>query len=522
MGLLAATLRWLAGRLIGFLLILGCLFALHLLIFRALPELQRTYSELERAPAVAAELEQRRQDLGRYERALEEARASAEVAVQQRREQLERRRVEWQRELKSLEERTGSLTKRLDEAANLQREYCESYNPFKRWFCSDMKRRFSDLEREINELRGQLTEQTEHARAQLALFQSHLKQLEGDPQRALQALTEQGAPGATTVRDGLAAAQDRAHFAQREVQRLEQELARLKALSASSSGWVLEQWKSAAPNLIWIALVVMLLPYGQRVLAYFVLMPLVARASPLRISPADALGSLDISQPAHTLELDTAQLGSVYCRAEFARPVSGAARSQLFYRATAPFISYAAGLFMLTRIDPDAGSGAPRLTLASPSDPNAILLRLDLKQHPGVVLHPRNVVALCGDVKLRTAWFLFSLHAWSTFQLRYIVFSGSGSIVLQGRGTLSAERLEQDTTRIEQKYVVGFESQLGYKTHRTETFLPYLVGKTPLVDDMFQGAGCYFWEKSPDQGHRSVTERTFDALFGAIGKLLGF
>ena len=48
------------------------------------------------------------------------------------------------------------------------------------------------------------------------------------------------------------------------------------------------------------------------------------------------------------------------------------------------------------------------------------------------------------------------------------------------------------------------------------------VAKTPLVDDVFVGTAFYFWQKGGSLERSSAVERTFDALFSAIGRLLGF
>ena len=43
-----------------------------------------------------------------------------------------------------------------------------------------------------------------------------------------------------------------------------------------------------------------------------------------------------------------------------------------------------------------------------------------------------------------------------------------------------------------------------------------------MVDDVFVGTAFYFWQKGGSLERSSAVERTFDALFGAIGRLLGF
>jgi uncharacterized protein (AIM24 family) len=195
---------------------------------------------------------------------------------------------------------------------------------------------------------------------------------------------------------------------------------------------------------------------------------------------------------------------------------------RLLYRLSAPFISYAAGLRLLTRVEGGADSDV-ELTLAAPDDPNAYLMRVDLERHPGLVIHPKHLVGVIGDLDLSTRWRPLSVHAWATWQLRYILFSGTGSLIVEGLGDVIATAAGSDrATKIEQKLIIGFDSRLTYTSGRTEVFWPYLFGKTPLVDDVFRGRGRFLWQKSTSARERNPLARGFDALFSVLGKLLGF
>jgi uncharacterized protein (AIM24 family) len=138
------------------------------------------------------------------------------------------------------------------------------------------------------------------------------------------------------------------------------------------------------------------------------------------------------------------------------------------------------------------------------------------------VFHPRHLVAVTGDVELWTTWRLFSVHSWLTGQLRYIGVRGNGRCVLEGFGDIVAQHVNDAPSRIEQELVVGFDARLRYATARTETFLPYFLGRTPLVDDVFTGEGVYMWQKNTHLGPRTLAEKWFEFFFGAVGKLLGF
>src|SRR5512139_632046 len=102
------------------------------------------------------------------------------------------------------------------------------------------------------------------------------------------------------------------------------------------------------------------------------------------------------------------------------------------------------------------------------------------------------------------------------------MFAGTGSLIVQGSGDVVAMTPRGKSTRIEQHLVMGFDSRLVVGVNRTEVFLPYLRGRTPLVDDEFTGHHPLFWQKSSTDGPSNPIARMFDAIFSALGKLFGF
>ena len=159
--------------------------------------------------------------------------------------------------------------------------------------------------------------------------------------------------------------------------------------------------------------------------------------------------------------------------------------------------------------------------LATPDDPDSYLMRIDFTDHPGLVMHPRHVVGVIGAPGLRTRW-RWGVLALATWQVRYIMFAGTGSLIVQGRGDVIADSPRGGSSRIEQHLVMGFDSRLVVGVDRTEVFWPYLWGRTPLVDDEFTGVHPFFWQKASTQGPSNPIAKVFDAFFSAFGKLLGF
>jgi hypothetical protein len=316
---------------------------------------------------------------------------------------------------------------------------------------------------------------------------------------------------------------------ERQLTNTESELAQKKAeeksledAQKSGAGWVLNQWARTWKWLAAIALLVIVLPVGIRTVSYFVLMPMVSRAhKPIHLATGreTATASLCTAAAQRTLRIQLGDGEVLSARSEHVRPVHGKIRSRLLYDWTSPFISFAAGLYGLSRVTGDASGSAA--TLATPNDPDSYLMRIDFEDHPGVIMHPKHVVGVVGEPDLQTRW-RWGIQAFARWQVRYIMFAGTGSLIVQGSGDVVATTPPGRPTKMDQNLVMGFDSRLSVRVNRTEVFWPYLRGRTPLVDDEFTGCHPFFWQKSTADGPRNPIARTFSALFSAVGKLFGF
>ena len=306
---------------------------------------------------------------------------------------------------------------------------------------------------------------------------------------------------------------------------LAQKLAEERSLAESQStaaGWVVNQWAQSWRWLAAIALLVLLLPGVLRTVSYFLLMPVVTRMHTsihLAAGSETATAELRTTAAQRTLTIELGAGEVLSARSEHVRPVQGPIHSRLLYDWTSPFISFAAGLYGLSRVTGDQHVSSA--TLATPGDPDSYLMRIDFEDHPGLVMHPRHVVGVIGTPELKTRW-RWGILSFATWQVRYIMFAGSGSLIVQGCGDVVATSPRGRSTRMEQNLVMGFDSRLTVGVNRTEVFWPYLWGRTPLVDDEFTGHHPLFWQKSTDAGPTNPIARTFDALFSALGRLLGF
>ena len=81
------------------------------------------------------------------------------------------------------------------------------------------------------------------------------------------------------------------------------------------------------------------------------------------------------------------------------------------------------------------------------------------------MLHPRALVAVAQPegrpVRITSHWRLFSLNAWLTLQLRYLVFHGPCRLVIKGGRGIRLERAERGRI-FGQEQLVGFSADLAY------------------------------------------------------------
>ena len=316
---------------------------------------------------------------------------------------------------------------------------------------------------------------------------------------------------------------------EREIDNKESELGQKKAeeesleeAQASGAGWLVNQWAQSWKWLAAIALLTLVMPGALRIVSYFLLMPIVSRAhKPIHLAAGseNATANLRTTAAQRSLRIQLGAGEVLSARSEHVRPVQGKVRSRLLYDWTSPFISFAAGLYGLSRITGDEGGSSA--TLATPDDPNSYLMRIDFKDHPGLVMHPKHVVGVIGTPELETRW-RWGIQSFATWQVRYIMFAGTGSLIVQGSGDVVATNPGGRSTRMEQNLVMGFDSRLIVGVNRTEVFWPYLWRRTPLVDDEFTGLHPLFWQKSSADGPSNPIAKTFDVIFSALGKLFGF
>ncbi len=135
-------------------------------------------------------------------------------------------------------------------------------------------------------------------------------------------------------------------------------------------------------------------------------------------------------------------------------------RTRLFWRWSAPFISYASGLFDLTEFTTKSTVDNGTVVL-SPKKVSNYITEIELQQHHGLVIHPAYIVGISGNIQVKTQW-VWSFHSWLTGQHRYIIFYGTGKLYLEGSGGIYVMESSPAKTSVESHLLIGFDSRLGY------------------------------------------------------------
>jgi hypothetical protein len=203
--------------------------------------------------------------------------------------------------------------------------------------------------------------------------------------------------------------------------------------------------------------------------------------------------------------------------------VHGKADTKLLLDWSCPLSSLAAGLVGLTRF---RSNQSEVVVVSSTKDPFSEIATLSLSEGSALVFQPRSLVGVLyrkgHPVRISRHWRIWSLHAWLTLQLRYLVFHGPATLIVRGCRGVRVEKAGKGR-RINQASTMGFSANLLYSTARAETFLPYLMGEQELFVDSFDGGnGYYIYEEMPNYGKKSgITGRGIEGIADSVFKVFG-
>lgn len=271
--------------------------------------------------------------------------------------------------------------------------------------------------------------------------------------------------------------------------------------------------------------VVLLGPFVWRVFAFWVLVP-VARVAfrPVELVRKDACGDgveATLVEQGKSADLGFDDGDSYALRSGLISSRTGVKTSWMLYaRTNAPLICGAAKLWNVTVVGRRTGDEAGHVALTT-GDPDQQISFLELKEHPGFVVRPGCILGVSGGISIRTLW-RFGVHNWLNGQIRYVLMSGTGRVVLGGRGGLRGGMPQSSGMRVEYHYLAGYDGRLTTRAGRTENFPPYFLGQTELLDQEFEGDGLVLQERSIPTASGNVVRGFLNGILQGLGKFLGF
>jgi len=288
------------------------------------------------------------------------------------------------------------------------------------------------------------------------------------------------------------------------------------------------------PTALLILLSIIVVPIGIKATFYFVLAPLASRRPPICLLPNESgivdgnpveSGQGQIRHSFVSLKMEIKDDEELLVHPEYLQSstITGKKDTKWLLDYSYPWSSLLSGMFALTRIRTDRRES---IVLSATKDPLSELSVISLPKGSAVVMQPRNLIGVSykkdQPVKISRHWRIFSLHAWLTLQLRYLVFHGPSKLIVKGRRGVRVEKAGAGR-RINQAATIGFSASLCYSTSRCETFASYLMGKQELLNDSFDGeAGYYIYEETPHFGKRAgITGRGLEGLTDSVLKILG-
>lgn len=275
----------------------------------------------------------------------------------------------------------------------------------------------------------------------------------------------------------------------------------------------------------WVLLGILLMPYAIRLVFFHILAPIAERRAAIRLHvPGGTGAAIPLPGPSTTsVAVRLAPGEELLVRQDYLQSTapggSKATRWLLDYRH--PLSSLASGLSFLTRIRGDGET----TTISAVRDPFAETLVLTLPEETACVLQSRALAAVAQPIgrslRITSHWRLFSLNAWLTLQLRYLVFHGPARLVLKGGRGVRVEPAEQGRI-FGQDQLVGFSADLAYSVARTETFWPYFLGREQLFKDRVEaGGGLLIVEEAPLAGRSDEVRHGLEGSVDAALKMVG-
>lgn len=325
-------------------------------------------------------------------------------------------------------------------------------------------------------------------------------------------------------RDGLRAALGRFETQHRRLETERSRIARYAALA----------WERYGRFVLLGVILAFLAPPLGRLLAYFVLAPLVAARPAVRLGPVapDRPAVRGAGGGALEVELGPGEVLWVKERYLQASDEGLQRRTRWLLDWRLPFTSLATGLFELIELRHGGSPGPQRVTCSSQVDAQVELAELTLPAGASLVLRPSFLAGFGAPAaqrgpRLRRHWRLFTLQSWATGRFRYFEFVGPARLLLAGSRGVRVESLEAAPggpaagRRANQDATIGFTPGLAYRPVRAETFWAFFRGQNPLFDDLFEGEGLFLCQQTSAPGEAARHRRWVDRGLDTARRIFG-
>ena len=290
-----------------------------------------------------------------------------------------------------------------------------------------------------------------------------------------------------------------------QVVALEQELRRLdEAAGDNWLSWIRRPVVEMLPTALLILAFAIFGPALVKAFLYFVVAPAAARRPPIRLRPNDrgeADESAFASAVSHRIPLRDDEELLIMPEAVQSSPHIGAKSTKWLLNRAMPLSSLASGLVALVRFRGTEGS----VQVTATGDPLAEIALVELPAGSAMVVKPRalrGVVHPAGRPVAITRHWRLGLSAWLALQLRYLVFHGPCTLIVQGSRGVRLERAGGGRG-INRAATIAFSAGLDFSVRRSEAFAAYLMGRQDLLNHSFAGApGFLVYEEMPRSGQR--------------------
>lgn len=311
------------------------------------------------------------------------------------------------------------------------------------------------------------------------------------------------------------------------------------ARHAVATNWV-ARFASPVIAVLPLAVAVLLSSFAAhlvvKLMFYYLLAPLASQRKPICLAPAPVqqngaerqrTARSAVSQDVHLTSDETLLILPEYLQSASTALVKD---TKWLLDWSCPWTSLVSGMYMLTRVrttrHDDDDDDDDEVVISSDSDAASEIALITISHGDAVVFQPRGLVgviyATSTPLRITRRWRLFSAHAWLTLQLRYLIFHGPVTLIVQGSRGVRVE-LSGRGRVISQSATLGFSAHLHYATVRSETFWPYYQNRTSLLQDKFDGEnGVYIYDETPQSGKAGgFFARGLEGMADAVLKVFG-